>query len=244
MNQIIFTEDLNQFKKLKGSRKVNNTSLRRLTTSISQNGFLDNPIIVNEKMEVIDGNQRLEAAKRLMSKVCYQVKKGFTVDEHMEMNAKALNWKLSDFSDSYAKRGYESYLTLKEFRKENSEFSLTNSLSLLSNSVGFNQGDSFRAGTWEVIDLDTASYNAGFLRSLKDSIGKIYYRERFVTGFISCTKNPDFKYSEFRDNLNNKKIKGLFNEDANLTSGQYIGLIQETINVSRSRAEKISFKKK
>ena len=239
MNQVIYTSDLTQFKKLKGSRKVNPTSLRRLINSITQNGFLDNPIIVNESMEVIDGNARLEAARRLKSELCFLVKSGYGFQEHVEMNVNVANWKLHNFAKSYAQRGYQDYIDLNKFLEENSEFSLTNCLSLLSNTSGFNQGDSFRLGTWKIKDYDTAQYNVDFLRTIKQHIGKIYFRERFVTAFISCTKNENFKYTEFRDNLSNKKVQGLFNEDAKLTSKQYIGLIQDTVNASRTRANKI-----
>lgn len=240
MSNFIYTENLDQFKRLVGTRKENPTSVRRLTQSMLTHGFLKNPIMVNEKMEVIDGNQRLVAARRSKVGVYYKVCKGFGFEEHAKMNAKVLNWKLEDFETSFSNRNFEHYLTLKEFRKEYSDFSLTNCLSLLSYTVGFNQSDSFRSGTWKVHDLLKAEVFAEALRRLQENIGSIYKKERFVTAYISARKNPKFDCKRFEKNLKLKSKYELFDESASLTTKQYLQVIEIVHNHKLSPSERCS----
>ena len=65
--QIHSTNDLSVFKILEGNRNINLANVERLVKSIEENGFLQMPIIVNENYEVIDGQHRLMAAKKLNS---------------------------------------------------------------------------------------------------------------------------------------------------------------------------------
>ena len=73
--QIHSTYDLNVFKILEGNRNINLLHVERLVKSIEENGFLKMPIIVNKNYEVIDGQHRLEAAKKSKSMVYYIIEK-------------------------------------------------------------------------------------------------------------------------------------------------------------------------
>ena len=57
------TEDLSIFKTLKGNREVKENRKQTLIESIDKHGYITNPIIVNERFEVIDGQGRLAACK-------------------------------------------------------------------------------------------------------------------------------------------------------------------------------------
>ena len=60
----IFEEpDYSQFKYLGGNRDI--THSKKLLESITQNGYFNVPILVNENMEIIDGQGRFEALKML-----------------------------------------------------------------------------------------------------------------------------------------------------------------------------------
>ena len=69
--QIHSTGDLSVFKILDGNRNINLGNVDRLVKSIEENGFLQMPIIVNENYEVIDGQHRLMAAKKINSIIYY-----------------------------------------------------------------------------------------------------------------------------------------------------------------------------
>jgi hypothetical protein len=76
--QIQKTEDYNLFKRIVGNRTINKAQVRRLYDSYSIKPWLIQycPIIINDNNEVIDGQHRLEAIKRLKIPVYYlQVEK-------------------------------------------------------------------------------------------------------------------------------------------------------------------------
>jgi ParB-like chromosome segregation protein Spo0J len=64
------------FKHIKGNRIPNLKHVRRLVDSIKKYGMKCNPILVNEQMEVIDGQHRLLAAKETNSFVYYIIING------------------------------------------------------------------------------------------------------------------------------------------------------------------------
>ena len=53
------------FKKLLANREVTQTRVNNIIDSIQRVGYVTSPIIVNEKMEIIDGQGRLEALQEL-----------------------------------------------------------------------------------------------------------------------------------------------------------------------------------
>lgn len=59
--RIYKTDDHTLFKKLEGNRDVR--SVEKIIKSIDNVGYVLSPILVNEKYEVIDGQNRLEACK-------------------------------------------------------------------------------------------------------------------------------------------------------------------------------------
>ena len=110
------TTDYSKFKTLKANRSLSATHLARLTLSISRRNMLEqNPIIVNENMEVIDGQHRLEVARLNHWAVYYTVVPDAGIDEVMEMNANLRTWKLIDYVDSLITRGYKDMQYIKEF---------------------------------------------------------------------------------------------------------------------------------
>lgn len=106
------TNDYSKFKKLLGNREVQEKRVTQLMTSIKENGFLNSSIIVNEKMEIIDGQARCEALKRLEMPIFYCIHKGAGLKECIDLNIKQGNWTLADYCGSYAANGNENYIRL------------------------------------------------------------------------------------------------------------------------------------
>ena len=69
VNKVYQTNDLTICKEIGGNRVPNPQHVKRLCSSIKENGMLCNPILVNEKMQVIDGQHRLLASKEANSSV-------------------------------------------------------------------------------------------------------------------------------------------------------------------------------
>ena len=110
-SQFIFRED---------NRKAHDTPhLERIIHSIKTKNLLHlRPITVNDKMEIIDGQHRLLAAKALGVDIYYDVSKDFTPFDMALMNINKA-WTNVDFLNYYVKNKYVEYVKLENFLKKN-----------------------------------------------------------------------------------------------------------------------------
>ena len=105
------TKSYDEFHRLKDNRDVLENRIGKLIASMSER-YICNPIIVNEKMQVIDGQGRFEARKSLGLPIHYIIVPGTTSDDCRRMNKYNSIWTVLDFAKSYAKKGLKSYQLL------------------------------------------------------------------------------------------------------------------------------------
>ena len=108
VNEVYKTDDLEMFKFTKFNRNV------LFTDEIleqAKEGFVS-PIIVNEYMVVIDGQHRLEHAKKAGVPIEYIVKPGLNEHDIVRMNTTQRKWNMLNYIESYANQGSEEYVSL------------------------------------------------------------------------------------------------------------------------------------
>lgn len=115
---VFVTDDYGKFKHLKGNRGVESRRVRRIRQSVNTVGYVLNPIVVNENMEVIDGQGRLEVLEDLNMPVYYVVAEGAGIEECRQLNIGQSNWRLIDYIESYAEDGVDSYQRLSKLCHE------------------------------------------------------------------------------------------------------------------------------
>lgn len=105
------TTDYDLFVNLKGNRMVGARHVKQLINKMEEEGNLTQvfPIVVNERMEVIDGQHRLAALKTLEWPVFYEIKKGLTMDTVQALNTGTQNWNWFDYAWSQSQQGNEEY---------------------------------------------------------------------------------------------------------------------------------------
>lgn len=215
VNKVYKTNDLSVFKTIGGNRVPNPQHIKRLKTSIIENGMLCNPILVNEKMEVIDGQHRLLASKEAGSDVFYIVLDGYSLSEVHTLNLNQKNWTKKDFMDGYADMGIESYIKLRNFVYKHEDFTFGDCVALCGNKSGSENSNTnkfklvnpslstqevFEEGTWKGKDFNLANEWAEKIRLIKPYYAN-YNRSTFVLTMISLFKNENFDYSEFMHKL-------------------------------------------
>ena len=84
--------------------------------------FLFTVIIVNDKYEIIDGQNRYLASKLLGKPIRYVIAEGYGIKETRLYNMETKNWQKKDFIKSFADEGKEEYLKFAEFQKRYSDF--------------------------------------------------------------------------------------------------------------------------
>lgn len=112
------TSDYDKFKTIIGNRVISKSHTSKLMSSIVTRNLLENnPIIVNDGMEVIDGQHRLMAAKNLGLPIYYTKSVGTTIPDVQLLNSTNKTWTMEDFCNSYIGQGNRNYQELLDFTK-------------------------------------------------------------------------------------------------------------------------------
>jgi len=249
VNKVHKTSDLTIFKQLKGNRPPNPKHIARLANSIKENGILQNPIIVNENLEVIDGQHRLMASKKAFSSIYYIIVKGYSLREVQVLNVNQKNWTKRDFMEGYADMGILPYVMLREFTQKNKAFTFRDCISMCSNlsSASFSGStprtkvngelvamkEVFVEGSWVGRDWGKAQESANKIMMLKPYYAG-FKRSTFVATMLGLFNNKNFDFGEFVLKLKHKKL-----EDC-VSVVQYKLLIEEIYN--HRRRDKVSLR--
>ena len=156
VGNIFSTTDYSEFKKLNGNRDVMENRKKLLMESIVERGWIRNPIVVNEKMEIIDGQGRFEALKELNMPVEYVFAPGATIQDCINLNVKQKNWTHYDYIASYASNGIKDYQILQDALNKHKSLGVTVCQILLSgiSGDGVRVTNSFKNGNFKVVDPD------------------------------------------------------------------------------------------
>lgn len=107
------------FKTKKGNRDVSDRAVLSLVRSIEKKNMLAvNPIIVNKRMEVIDGQHRIKAAQILNTPIYYVVFDPASLVEIQLLNVNMKKWVYKDFLNSYIELGKKDYILFNEFKNK------------------------------------------------------------------------------------------------------------------------------
>lgn len=174
MKEIKSTKDYKKFKKLIGNRNVTETRINKILQSIAKVGYISNPIIVNEKMEVIDGQGRLAALERLGLPIEYVIQEGVGINECISMNLHQTNWNLMNYIVSFASRKNENYIKLLKLSRDYNDFNL-NALATALFGVAKFHAPIITNGELIISDeaLQLATNRMDYVRQLNETIAKM-----------------------------------------------------------------------
>lgn len=149
------TTDYDQFKNIVGNRSIYKEHLNELKKEIERNNLLSvQPIIVNEKKEIIDGQHRLEAAKMLGLPIYYIVVPGLNIEHLVRLNNTQKRWKMMDYVELHCALGNPQYIYLRDFMKYN-KLSLSNAVLLVSSWGNMTTGShAFKEGRYQIKSIE------------------------------------------------------------------------------------------
>lgn len=161
------TSDYSQFKTLDGNRNIDDKQVTRLCKSIEKKDLLhQNPILVNEKMEIIDGQHRLLAAQAIGRPIYYRIEKESNLEDTILLNANNRKWITDDYLSSFVKLGKKEYIKVQEF-KDKYKISSALAILILSKLDQVKAIAAFRDGTFAVADEKNAEEVASFMVELR-----------------------------------------------------------------------------
>lgn len=160
------TYDYSIFKVHPKNRNVDLKHVEEIKISM-QKKLLFNPILINEKMEIIDGQHRFEACKQLGLPIWFIMVEGLDVQDMQILNLNNNNWRHEDFLDFYIKEDKNNYKVFKKLLyKYKINFSdLINIIDTLSENIN---GEKEMFNMFDRGDLDIDCYEdvVAFLEEL------------------------------------------------------------------------------
>lgn len=247
VNQVFATTDYKKFRILKGNRSVNKLHVRRLKESFKES-YLLSPIIVNENLEIIDGQHRFEAAKEMNLPVHFIICEDYSLKEVQLLNTNMKNWKKEDYLNAFCDLGYPEYLKFRQFMNEYPDFAISSAETILTDSLSggykntrskdlvnvINKNGSYSIKYFQEGDLVIPDYKKSTENAEKILMIKPYYdgfnRSVFVRAMVGIFKVEDYSHSKFLERL--KANPSVLQHCSNVT--QYKLLIEDIYNF-RSR---------
>lgn len=204
------TNNYSVFRQLHGNRPVDEYRVKKVQKSIAQVGQLV-PIIINDNNEVVDGQARLEALKRLNMPVMYLKVAGLTRNECVEMNNTQSRWNTGAYISSFADTGNVSYMYLKSLFVEYKDIpagaiyaAATGTYNNSATCSGITKG-TFKM---TVKDYERArrelNYCAKCHPALRDQPGRAQY---YLIAAIFCFRSPSIDNSRLVHALNTRSAE-------------------------------------
>lgn len=135
------TKDYGQFKSITSNRDVNRVHVKRLSQSIKARNLLwAKPPLVNEKMQIIDGQHRLEACEMVKEDFYFVIAEGLTKDDMAILNTNQKNWTGSDFINFYAIEGRKDYQELSKLINKYEDLKVSMLITFTGGHDGIREG--------------------------------------------------------------------------------------------------------
>ena len=174
------TTDLDKFIFAKWNRNVRKKKVKSLSERMKI-FFLSFTIIVNELLEIIDGQHRLSALKiyneyrksigLLPIPLRYEIREGWGEKECKELNSETSTFSNEDTLKQEMYNGNENYFLYDKFRKEYPFLGHNTVIGLLSGNIKATKGGenkSFKVGTFKVKDYQES---VGKINEIIDIVG-------------------------------------------------------------------------
>jgi len=233
MIKIEETTNYGKFKTIRGNREINRSHLNKLCKSILDNNLLEaNPMIVNEKFQILDGQHRLLAAEKLGIPIYYVVTPNGTgnIAEVQMLNSNLRAWSMKNYLDSYIERGNLNYVELQDFM-DKTGLSLGIAILLFSGAQGKSRNgrtivNDFKDGVFKATFKEFAYDTYKVLMDIAKYCDDNSWNDRELVSAVVMTQRAGIKHEILLEKLDKsgKKIPRL------ATRRQYIRFLEDILS--------------
>lgn len=203
---VLYTSDYSLFKTQEGNRPLIKNDVDKIEKKILESNLLRyHPILISKDFEVIDGQHRLEVARRNSLDIYFIV-----MDERSSLkttqivNTTGKPWTVKDFLQSYITLGYKEYIRFEEIIQKYNFLTISQLLLLCStNQEKITAAEQFRNGELlikrEELMLKTLS-DIDYYNDLSLALSKKGHFQRFI--FLSNLRDLGFDHNRMKNKIN------------------------------------------
>jgi len=220
--KVLLEKNLTKFSLLDDNRDIDKKHVAMLVISIKRFGQLM-PIVVNEDLEVIEGQHRLKACEELGIPILYVISLKASSKDVAVMNNSQKGWKNKDFLKHFSHKKHSNCAEYKKIVKFFHTYSLPFSMGIIllsgwgSLESGKDRGPmpAFRDGSFKIKDLEEANQKAGQLIKFKTTVPRLVKINKFCIAFLRVSQLDNFsiKTAYERISKNSKKFDHCLNQD-------------------------------
>ena len=192
INQVRSTIHYNLFTNMTGNRNVVALHVGKLINSIQEHGALQIPILVNDQLQVIDGQHRLEAYRILEIPVPFMIVPGYGLDEIKVLNINQKNWGMLDYIRSWAEKGNPQYVDFLQYL-EDYGYPINPTFAILANTgstIGAELRENIRIGRFNIVaEQSSIDFQFNFLSDICDEVPWMKKKEKLMLSLIDIVKN-------------------------------------------------------
>ena len=163
-------KDFSKFKLLECNRDTSKSHVNKLIGSLQEPRGQVEPITINEKWEVVNGQHRLEAAEEAgLEHIIAIMSYGATIDDVIVMNTTQKKWNFWDFLKCHSHESRPNHTEYKKIKKFLKDYPISPkaALWLLSGNNHDYGTEDFETGAFTVLHLEEAQKQGDLLRKIK-----------------------------------------------------------------------------
>tara|TARA_R100001244_G_C5142682_1_gene128197 strand:- start:20 stop:949 length:930 start_codon:yes stop_codon:yes gene_type:complete len=210
-SEVRSTRDYSKFVILPDNRDTDDVHIAELVVNIRKRGQLQ-PIIINEKDEIIDGQTRFKACKLLGIPVMYLTSHKTTIKDVLLINTTQKPWSNRDYLKAYSHSNHWNHTEYKKVGTFIEKYALNFEISLMLlygkplTSSGSKGHTDFKQGNFKVHDLEKAERTANQLLKIKAFAPNLVKIGKFCKAFLRVQALKDFSiliaYEQLEKNTN------------------------------------------
>lgn len=237
---VLVTRDYNLFTFLRGNRAIDAPNLEKIKESMKEEQLLI-PIIVNQNMQIIDGQHRFTAAKELGLPIYYIVNEAYGLEQVLRCNTGgSKKWTNEDFLFQHCEMNNDNYIQFRDLCQRYN-VSVSDMIKIFCKTYGENTSifkQNFRSGAFV---MDDKQKICDFLNGLDDfNIGDFYRynkKSNFIAAFMKLYFRKDYDHEIMKTKLetNGYQLKKC------ATTNDYLAMLCNNIYSYNSKKNTIFF---
>ena len=213
------------------NREIIQGKVKKLAESIEEIGYIQaNPIIVDKKLRIIDGQHRFLACQELGLPIHYEISE---VDHERAMillNTTQNSWRMSDYVRLWTKRGVECYMVLSQFESKY-RLGISNSMKVVFDNYA--SGGAVKEGKQFVISKNKDDI-AEFIYECKETLD-FWKSAKFIHAIVLL-----FNMADKKDIAKLREKAMVFRRQP--TTQDYLQLFENVINKGKSKKIRLTYR--